>query len=64
MRNRESTSGGIPDLYKTQFNIEEETAFRDFNSSISWTEQANAGNVVLFDGEAVWAYGIVGGEAG
>ncbi|RSH85228.1 hypothetical protein EHS25_005035 [Saitozyma podzolica] len=48
----------------TQFDNEEKTAFRDFNSSISWTEQANAGNAVLFNGEAVWAYGVVGGEAG
>jgi hypothetical protein len=57
-------SHGNPDPAQTQFDDEEKTAFRDFNSSISWTEQANAGNAVLFEGEAVWAYGIVGGEAG
>jgi hypothetical protein len=59
-----SKSNINPDLAQTQFDNEEKTAFRDFNSSISWTEQANAGNAVLFNGEAVWAYGIVGGEAG
>lgn len=37
---------------------------RNFNSSISWTEQANVGNSILFNGSAVWVYGLVGGEAG
>jgi hypothetical protein len=40
------------------------TSGRDYNGSTSWTEQAEAGTTISFQGSAVWAYGIVGGEAG
>ncbi|WVQ85902.1 hypothetical protein IAT38_008070 [Cryptococcus sp. DSM 104549] len=48
----------------TQFEAELLTSSRDWNSSISWTEQVDSGNAVLFKGSAVWVYGISGGEAG
>ncbi|KAK8850481.1 hypothetical protein IAR55_004399 [Kwoniella newhampshirensis] len=48
----------------TQYDAELLTSGRDYNGSISWTEQANAGNTIYFQGSAVWVYGIVGGEAG
>ncbi|WVR08570.1 hypothetical protein IAU60_005625 [Kwoniella sp. DSM 27419] len=49
---------------ETQYQAESATADRNWNSSISWTEQANAGNEIHFQGSAVWVYGIIGGEAG
>ncbi|KAK4685813.1 hypothetical protein P7C73_g4321, partial [Tremellales sp. Uapishka_1] len=48
----------------TQFDAELPTAARDYNSSISWTEEVGAGNSISFNGSAVWVYGIVGGGAG
>ncbi|WWD20663.1 hypothetical protein CI109_105139 [Kwoniella shandongensis] len=48
----------------TQYDAELPTAERDYNGSISWTEQADAGNTIYFHGSAAWVYGIVGGEAG
>ncbi|KAL7423877.1 hypothetical protein Q5752_001462 [Cryptotrichosporon argae] len=48
----------------TEYDAELPTATHDFNASVSWTEAAGGATTVDFSGEAVWAYGIVGGEAG
>ncbi|KAK6906625.1 hypothetical protein I204_00567 [Kwoniella mangroviensis CBS 8886] len=47
-----------------QYQAELPTASRDYNGSISWTEQANAANEIHFTGSAVWVHGIVGDVAG
>ncbi|WVQ95595.1 hypothetical protein IAU59_002692 [Kwoniella sp. CBS 9459] len=47
-----------------QYRAELPTTSRDWNNSISWTEQAGASNEVQFTGSAAWVYGIVGGQAG
>ncbi|WWD07328.1 hypothetical protein V865_005426 [Kwoniella europaea PYCC6329] len=47
-----------------QYQAELPTASRDYDGSISWTEQANAANEIHFTGSAVWVHGIIGDVAG
>nr|XP_019007346.1 uncharacterized protein I206_07912 [Kwoniella pini CBS 10737]OCF46127.1 hypothetical protein I206_07912 [Kwoniella pini CBS 10737] len=47
-----------------QYQAELPTSSRNYNNSISWTEQSNAANQIFFAASAVWVYGIVGDQAG
>lgn len=49
---------------QTQYQIELNNADRHFNRSISWTTTPGAQNTILFEGSAVWVFGLSGGEAG
>lgn len=48
----------------TQIDAERGTAGENWNSSLSWTEERGANTTIAFAGEAVWVYGVAGGEAG
>ncbi|WWC65059.1 uncharacterized protein I303_107673 [Kwoniella dejecticola CBS 10117] len=47
-----------------QYQAEVPTSSRDYNGSISWTEQPDAANQIFFKGSAVWVHGIVGDRSG
>ncbi|WRT70659.1 uncharacterized protein IL334_007657 [Kwoniella shivajii] len=51
-------------INEEQYLAEVDSSTKNYNGSISWTEEANALDQIEFQGSAIWLYGIVGGEAG
>ncbi|OCF43644.1 hypothetical protein I317_02536 [Kwoniella heveanensis CBS 569] len=62
--NKNESSQAMAISSQEQYRAELPTTTRDWNNSISWTEQAGVSTGIRFTGSAAWVYGIVGGQAG